>query len=94
MVDHYWLCLRVFGRTIGYWQTTFIHFELKQLLLQNYFLIFSFVRDDTKKCDDDTDNNLASVLFQRVIRYFDENITVLSKVMTQLKVKLDIYFIN
>ena len=52
------------------------------------------MRDDTKKCDDDTDNNLASVLFQRVIRYFDENITVLSKVMTQLKVKLDIYFIN
>ena len=51
----------------------------------NYTLIFSFVRDDTKKCDDDTDNNLASVLFQRVIRYFDENITVLSKVMTQSK---------
>ena len=57
----------------------------------NYSLIFSFVRDNTKKCDDDTDNNPASVLFQRVIRYFDENITVLSKVMSQFKVKFDIH---
>ena len=56
-----------------------------QLLLQTYILIFSYVLDKTKKCDDDTDDNGISLNYitQRVIKYFDENINILSKVITQ-----------
>ena len=59
--------------------------SFKQLLLQTNILIFSFVLDKTKKCEDDTDDNGVTLNYitQRVIKYFDENITILSKVITQ-----------
>ena len=55
------------------------------LYLAAYYIIFVihyYVRDHEKRCEDDNDDNLASGLFQRVIKYFDENISILSKDLT------------